>query len=73
MEVQAIFQTMGLRSEKAVAAYPFLENMQEGNLVSEMALVNYLAANRGRIHLRPQPALPAFVDDVYVFGYIPHA
>ena len=58
---------MGLRSEKAVSAHLLLENAQESNLVSDISKADYLAGNLGRMHLRPLPGLPTFVDDVYVW------
>ena len=70
MAVQATFQTMGLRSEKAVAAHLLLENAHESNLVPDIAQVDYLAGNLGRTHLHPLPGLPTYVDDVYVYGYL---
>jgi len=70
MAVQATFQTMGIRSEKAVASHLLLENAHESNLVPDIARVDYLADNLGRTHLQPLPGLPTFVDDVYVFGYL---
>ena len=70
MAVQATFQTMGLRAEKAVAAHLLLENTHESNLVPDIARVDYLAGNLGRTHLRSLEGLPTFVDDVYVFGYL---
>ena len=69
MAVQATFQTMGLRSERAVAAH-LLENAHESNLVPDIAQVDYLAGSLGRMHLRPLPWLPTYVDDVYVYGYL---
>ncbi|KAK3738127.1 hypothetical protein RRG08_027740 [Elysia crispata] len=70
MAVQATFQSMGLRVEKAVAAHLLLENTHESNLVPDIARVDYLTGNLGRIHLRPLEGLSTFVDDVYVFGYL---
>ena len=70
MAVQATFQAMGLRSEKAVSAHLLLENAYESNFVSDISKVDYLAGSLGRTHLRPLPGLPTFVDDVYVFGYL---
>ncbi|KAK3792681.1 hypothetical protein RRG08_032318 [Elysia crispata] len=70
MAVQATFQSMGLRVEKAVAAHLLLENTHESNLVPDIARVDYLAGNLGRTHLRPLEGLSTFVDDVYVFGYL---
>ena len=70
MAVQATFQAMGLRFEKAVSAHLLQENAYESNLVSDISKVDYLAGGLGRTHLRPLPGLPTFVDDVYVFGYL---
>ncbi|KAK3761453.1 hypothetical protein RRG08_053511 [Elysia crispata] len=70
MAVQATFQSMGLRVEKAVAAHLLLENTHESNLVPDIARVDYLVGNLGRTHLRPLEGLSTFVDDVYVFGYL---
>ena len=68
--VNKTFESMGLRSEKAVAAHLLLENAYESNLVSDIAKVDYLAGNLGRTNLRPLAGLPPFVDDIYVFGYL---
>ena len=64
------FESMGLRSEKAVAFHLLLENAYESNLVADIAKVDYLAENLGRTNLRPLAGLPPFVDDIYVFGYL---
>ena len=53
MAVQATFHTMGLRTEKAVAAHLLLENTHKSNLVCDIARVDYLAGNLGCTHLRP--------------------
>lgn len=70
MAVNTTFQTMGLRSEKAVAAHLLLENAHESNLLPDIAKVDYLAGNLGRTHLQTLEGLETFVDDVYVFGYL---
>ena len=70
MAVQATYQSMGLRSEKAVSAHLLLENAHESNLVSDISKVDYLAGNLGARTCAPLPGLPTFVDDVYVFGYL---
>ena len=64
------FESMDLRSKKAVAAHLLLENANESNLVSDIANVDYLAVNLGRTNLRPLAGRPTFVDDIYVFGYL---
>ncbi|MEW8688946.1 MAG: hypothetical protein AB2556_24265 [Candidatus Thiodiazotropha sp.] len=70
MAVQTTFQSMGLRSAKAVTTHLLLENAYESNLLSDIAQVDYLAGNLGRSHLRPRSGLQTFVDDVYVYGYL---
>ena len=66
MAVQAPFQSMGLRPEKAMSAHLLLENAHESNLVPDISGVDYLAGNLGRMHLCTLPRLPMFVDDVYL-------
>ena len=61
---------MGLRCEKAVATHLLLENAYESNLLSDISKVDYLGGNLGRTNLRPLEGLPAFVDDIFVFGYL---
>ena len=56
MAVQATFQSMGLRSEKAVSAYLLLENAHKSNLVSDISKVDYLPGNLGRHTCAPFPA-----------------
>ena len=51
---------MGLWCQKSVGPYFLLD-------VSE---VDYLAGNLAPTNLRPLAALPAFVDDIYVFAYL---
>ena len=38
--------------------------------MSDISKVYYLAGNLGRTNLRPLEGLPAFVDDIFVFGYL---
>ena len=64
------FEDMGLRCEKNVATHLLLENAYESNLLSDISKVDYLAGNLGRTNLRPLEGLPAFVDDIFVFGYL---
>jgi len=65
------FANMGLRLEKNVAEHLLLENAYDSNLLSDIADVDYLEGNQGSTNLRPLEGLPAFVDDIYVFGYLP--
>ena len=38
--------------------------------MSDISKVDYLAGNLGKTNLRPLEGLPAFVDDIFVFGYL---
>ena len=64
------FQSMGLRCEKNVAEHLLLENAYQSNLLSDISKVDYLEGNLGSTNLRPLEGLPAFVDDIFVFGYV---
>ena len=64
------FQDMGLRCEKNVATHLLLENAYDSNLLSDISKVDYLAGNLGKTNLRPLEGLPAFVDDIFIFGYL---
>ena len=64
------FEDMGLRCEKNVATHLLLENAYDSNLLSDISKLDYLAGNLGRTNLRPLEGLPAFVDDIFVFGYL---
>lgn len=64
------FEDMGLRCKKSVARHLLLENTYESNLLSDISKVDYLAGNLGRTNLHPLEGLPAFVDDIFIFGYL---
>ena len=64
------FEDMGLRGKKNVATHLLLENAYDSNLLSDISKVDYLAGNLGRTNLQPLEGLPAFVDDIFVFGYL---
>ena len=66
----ATFTQMGLRSSKSVATHILLENAYESNLVPDISNVDYLADNNGPTSLQKLEGLPAFVDNLYVFGYL---
>lgn len=70
MELRKTFESMGLRVAKSVASHLLLENAYDSNLLPDISKVDYLEGNLGPTHLRPLAGLPAFVDDVYVFGYL---
>ena len=70
MAVRKTFGSMGLRVEKSVASHLLLENAHGSNLLPDISKVDYLEGHLGHTHLRPLDGLPAFVDDVYVFGYL---
>ena len=65
---RATLAEMGLRSEKAVPLLILWENVQESNLIPDIAGVNYLAGHQGQTNLQPLEGLQAFVDDLYVYG-----
>ncbi|MEW8688941.1 MAG: hypothetical protein AB2556_24240 [Candidatus Thiodiazotropha sp.] len=72
MAVQATFQSMGLRSTKAVASHFLLENGHDSNLLSDIAQVDYLARGWGP-HAPAPPThlgLLTFINNVYVYGYL---
>ena len=64
------FEDMGLRCEKNVATHLLLENAYDSNLLSDISKVDYLAGNLGQTNLHPLEGLPAFVDDIFVYGYL---
>ena len=68
--VRKTFKSMGLRCEKSVGPHLLLENAYDSNLVPDISEVHYLARNLGPINSRQLEGLPAFVDDIYVFGYL---
>ena len=65
---RATLESMGLRSEKAVAKHILEENVWESNLVPDIAGVDYLEGHQGQTNLQPLEELPPFVDDYYVYG-----
>ena len=71
MAKEAIFQSMGIRSKKAVSPHPppphtplffFLENAYKSNLLQDIANVDYLAGDLNRTNLQPLNDLSPFVD-----------
>ena len=68
--MKATFSSIGLRTERAVAAHILLENAYENNSFSDISEVDYLAGKLGTTHLRPLDGLAIFVDVIYVFGYL---
>ena len=60
-------ESMGLRSEKAVAKHILEENVWESNLVPDIAGVDYLEGHQGQTNLQPLEELPPFVDDYYAY------
>ena len=65
---RATLESMGLRSERAVAKHILEENVWESNLVPDIAGVDYLEGHQGQTNLQPLEELPPFVDDYYVYG-----
>ena len=72
MAVEATFQRMGLQSKGAVVFHLLLENAYESNLVADISQVDFLAEHLGLTNFHLLEGLPAFVDDVYIFGYLWH-
>ena len=68
--IKQTFRSMGLRCEKSVATHLLLENAYQSNLLSDISKVDYLEGNLGSTNLRPLEGLPAFIDDIFVFGYV---
>ena len=64
------FQDVGVRAAKSMAKHLLLENAYSDNLLYHVSKVDYLVGNQGRTHLEPLLDLPAFFDDLYVFGYL---
>jgi len=64
------FQSMGLRCEKYVTEHLLLKNAYQSNLLSDISKVDYLEENLGNTNLHLLEGLTAFVDDIFVFGYV---
>ena len=60
----------GPPGQKNVATHLLLENAYDSNLLSDISKVDYLAGNLGLTNLQPLEGLPAFVDDIFAFGYL---
>ena len=61
---------MGKRSLKTIAEHILKENIYEGNLINDIANVNYTKNNQGKTHLQEIDGFGLFVDDLYIYGYL---
>ena len=68
--IETTFKQMGVRSQKSIAEHILKENVYGGNLISDIASVDYTKGHLGKTHLREIPGFPIFVDDLYLHGYL---
>ena len=68
--IEATFKEMGKRSLKAIAEHILKENVYEGNLINDIANVDYTKNNHGKTHLQEIDGFGLFVDDLYIYGYL---
>ena len=69
-DVSATLQDMGIRAKNRVLAHLLLENAYENNLLPDISECDYLRGHLGTTSLRRLSGLPAFVDDIFVYGYV---
>ena len=68
--IEATFKEMGKRSLKTIAEHILKENINEENLINDIANVNYTKNNQGKTHLQEIEGFGLFVDDLYIYGYL---
>ena len=68
--IEATFKEMGRRSLKTIAEHILKENINEENLINDIANVNYTKNNQGKTHLQEIEGFGLFVDDLYIYGYL---
>ena len=68
--VSATLQDMGIRAKNRVLVHLLLENAYENNLLPDISECDYLRGHLGATSLRPLSRLQAFVDDIFVYGYV---
>ena len=68
--IEATYKEMGKRSLKAIAEHILKENINEENLISDIANVDYTKNNQGKTHLQEIEGFGLFVDDLYIYGYL---
>ena len=61
---------MGKRSLKTIAEHILKENINEENLINDIANVNYTKNNQGKTQLQEIEGFGLFVDDLYIYGYL---
>ena len=68
--IEATFKEMGKRSLKTIAEHILKENINEDNLINDIANVNYTKNHQGKTHLQEIEGFGLFVDDLYIYGYL---
>ena len=68
--IETTFKEMGKRSLKAIAEHILKENINEENLINDIADVDYIKNNQGKTHLQEIDGFGLFVDDLYIYGYL---
>ena len=68
--IEATFKEMGRRSLKTIAEHILKENINEENLINDIANVNYTKNHQGKTHLQEIEGFGLFVDDLYIYGYL---
>ena len=68
--IEATYKEMGKRRLKAIAEHILKENINEENLISDIADVDYTKNNQGKTHLQEIEGFGLFVDDLYIYGYL---
>ena len=68
--IETTFKEIGKRSNKAIAEHILKENVQEDNLINDIADVDYTKNHQGRTHLQELNGFGVFVDDLYIYEYL---
>ena len=68
--IETTFKAMGKRSLKSIAEHILKENINENNLINDIANVNYTKNHQGKTHLQEIEGFGLFVDDLYIYGYL---
>ena len=68
--IETTYKKMGKRSLKKIAEHILKENINEDNLISDIADVDYTKNHQGKTHLQEIEGFGLFVDDLYIYGYL---
>ena len=68
--IETTFKEIGKRSLKNIAEHILKENINEENLINDIANVDYTKNNHGKTHLQEIDGFGVFVDDIYIYGYL---